>query len=93
MHIDVNVTSMGMLLGMLSELTFNYLIMVDSMSLWLKESGSLLVALFAGSRIGYYCVAYHLSICSSEMQSGVDDTAKTTGSIYFVFQCEIILSK
>ena len=41
MHSGVNVTSLGTLLGMLSELTFDKLIMIDSMSNWLKESSGL----------------------------------------------------
>ena len=37
----VDVTALDMILGILSELTFDYLIMIDSMSLWLKESSGL----------------------------------------------------
>ena len=37
MHSDVNVTSLDTFLGMLSELAFDYLIIIDSMPLWLKE--------------------------------------------------------
>ena len=37
----VSVTTLNMLLHMLSELTLAYLIMINSMSLYLKESGGL----------------------------------------------------
>ena len=37
----VSVTSQSMLLHMLSELTLDYLIMIDSVSLYLKESSGL----------------------------------------------------
>ena len=46
MHSHVSITSLGMLLGMLlgilSELALEYLIMIDSLSLCLKESSDLI---------------------------------------------------
>ena len=41
MHSYVSVTSLSMLVHMFSELTLDYLIMIDSMSLYLKESSGL----------------------------------------------------